>query len=84
MPTDSPRGPRLLRASEVGRYAYCARAWWLQTVQGVAPEPTRLAAGVEAHARHGRRATLAVWQARLGGLLLVLAALALLWALLRA
>lgn len=82
MPTDDPRGPRLIRASEVGRYAYCARAWWLQTVQGVAPEPTRLAAGVEAHARHGRRAALAVWQARLGVLLLALATLALLWAVL--
>ncbi len=83
MPTDSPRGPRLLRASEVGRYAYCARAWWLQSVQGVAPEPTRLAAGVEAHARHGRRASLAVWQARAGVGLLILAGLALVWALLR-
>ncbi|MCW5882541.1 MAG: hypothetical protein KIS91_16550 [Anaerolineae bacterium] len=83
MPTDDPRGSRLLRASEVGRYAYCARAWWLQSVQGVAPDQTRLTAGVEAHARHGRRASLAEWQARAGLALLLLAGLALAWAILR-
>ncbi len=49
------RGPdRLLRASEIGLYAFCARAWWLQTVRGVSSRnQTALKAGVQAHARHG-------------------------------
>ncbi len=51
----SGRGQIVLRASEVGRYTYCARAWWLQRVMGI--EPRNLAAlqrGTEAHAAHGR------------------------------
>jgi|YNPBryantNP2012_1023418.scaffolds.fasta_scaffold115813_1 microcompartment protein CcmL/EutN len=45
---------RLLRASEVGLYAFCARAWWLQTVQGVSSRNrAALKAGAQAHARHG-------------------------------
>ena len=51
----SGRGQFVLRASEVGRYTYCARAWWLQRVKGI--EPRNLAAlqrGTEAHAAHGR------------------------------
>lgn len=47
---------RLIRASELGQYAYCARSWWLQQVAGAAPANTRaLAAGTAAHAAHGRR-----------------------------
>lgn len=51
----SGRGQPVLRASEVGRYTYCARAWWLQRVMGV--EPHNLAAlqrGTAEHAAHGR------------------------------
>lgn len=45
---------RLLRASEIGLYAFCARAWWLQTVRGVSSRnQTALRAGVQTHARHG-------------------------------
>ncbi|HEY65723.1 MAG TPA: hypothetical protein G4O02_14250 [Caldilineae bacterium] len=44
-----------IRASEIGTYAYCARAWWLQAVRGVSsrniPAQQR---GVRYHARHGR------------------------------
>jgi hypothetical protein len=44
-----------IRASEVGRYAYCARAWWLQYVRGYAPENREaLERGDEDHAAHGR------------------------------
>jgi CRISPR/Cas system-associated exonuclease Cas4 (RecB family) len=44
-----------LSASEVGRYVYCARAWWLQRVQGLAPENrAALERGSQRHTAHGR------------------------------
>lgn len=72
---------RLIRASEVGQYTYCARGWWLNVVQGRPIERTRLARGSEAHTQHGQRVRLAVWQARVGLALLALALalLALAW-----
>lgn len=75
--------PRLIRASEVGQYTYCARGWWLNVVQGRPIERTRLAAGTEAHARHGQRVRWAVWQGRLALVLLGLGLLALALAWLR-
>jgi len=58
--TPPPPQPRIIRASELGQYAYCARAWWLQRIAGVAPTNTQdLAAGTAAHQQHGR----AVWLA---------------------
>lgn len=82
MPDSQPPRP-MLRASDVGRYAYCARAWWLATVKGVPTEPTRLAAGTEAHARHHRRVRLGLWQRYTGLALFLLAALLALYMLLR-
>lgn len=79
----SDAGDRLIRASEVGQYAYCARGWWLNVVQGRPIEPTRLARGTEAHAQHGQRVRLAVWQARVGLALLALAVVLLVLAWLR-
>ncbi|MDH7487555.1 MAG: hypothetical protein QHJ81_14930 [Anaerolineae bacterium] len=44
------------RASEVGQYTYCARAWWLGVVQGVPPANLEaLEGGQLAHRRHGRQ-----------------------------
>jgi len=46
----------VIRASELGEYAYCARAWWLGRVLGYRPANLeRLAAGEAAHVRHGRK-----------------------------
>ena len=46
---------QVIRASELGEYAYCARAWWLGRVLGYRPANLeRLAAGEEAHIRHGQ------------------------------
>jgi CRISPR/Cas system-associated exonuclease Cas4 (RecB family) len=51
---------RVIRASEVAQYAYCAKAWWLGSVQGVASSNTReLAHGEHVHRAHGRRVWLA-------------------------
>ncbi len=47
------RGKRL-NASEVGRYAFCARAWWYEFVKKV--EPLNLDAldrGAQEHEHHG-------------------------------
>ncbi len=62
-----------LTASEVGRYIYCARAWWLQRALGYAPEnQAALARGTQRHAVHGRVMGRARWQMRaVRGLLLV-------------
>ncbi len=76
-----------LSASEVGRYAYCARAWWLQRVCGLAPENrSALDHGVQRHEAHGIGLAAAQRQMALARGLLVLAfalALALLFTLLR-
>jgi hypothetical protein len=52
---------RVLRASELGSFLYCQRAWWYNA-QGIEPEnKTELATGSDFHRRHGA----GVWQARL-------------------
>lgn len=69
----------MIRASEVGEYVFCHRAWWLRTVEKLAPDSqARLQAGVANHHRHGLRVALsqALLIAGLG--LLVVALLALL------
>ena len=61
---DSPgRGGRpahesgyVVRASELGSYAYCHRQWWLRYVVGRAPTQAgqaRLDRGTQRHAAHG-------------------------------
>lgn len=71
---------RLIRASEIGEYLYCRRAWWLRQVLGLASVNVReMAAGTAAHAAHGQRvgmATLMRWAA------IALVALAMAWVLL--
>ncbi len=49
------RDDDVIRASEVGQYAFCARAWWLARVKG--RRSTNLAAlerGTARHRAHGR------------------------------
>jgi CRISPR/Cas system-associated exonuclease Cas4 (RecB family) len=68
---------RLIRASEIGEYVFCRRAWWLRAVQGNASVNVReMAAGTEAHTRHGQSVGLA---RGLQWLAFVLAALALIF-----
>jgi len=64
---------RIIRASEVGRYVYCARAWWMGSVQGLrSSRQQEMAAGKTAHRRHGRgvRASLSLSHLAYGILLL--------------
>lgn len=45
----------MIRASEVGEYVYCARAWWLRRVAGLEPDNReRQEWGATLHRRHGR------------------------------
>jgi len=71
--TDKPR--RVITASEVGQYTYCARAWWLAQIQGLQSANVReVAHGEQAHAAHGRRVAGYHRTRRLAYLLLLLAA----------
>lgn len=69
--------PPVIRASEIGSYLYCRRAWWYRK-QGVESEnQAELAAGTELHHQHGRQ-VLAAGLARGLGVILLLVALVLL------
>lgn len=64
---------RPIRASEIGTYLYCHRAWWYRQ-RGVESQNTaELSAGTALHRRHGQK-VLAAGVLRLVGLALLLAA----------
>ena len=72
---------RIIRASEIGQYMFCAKAWWLGAIEGVEPANVReLEAGTWAHARHGRTVAFAGFLRRAAiGLLLIGVVLATAW-----
>jgi CRISPR/Cas system-associated exonuclease Cas4 (RecB family) len=66
----------LIRASELGEYVYCARAWWLRR-EGVEPSGAgreRLDAGRRWHTEHGAEVTRAQRLKRVASIALFLAA----------
>jgi CRISPR/Cas system-associated exonuclease Cas4 (RecB family) len=68
-----------IRASEIGEYVYCARAWWLRRVAGLEPEGReRREYGATRHHRHARSVALsrllAIIAALMGALALALLA----------
>ena len=65
---------RVIRASEIGQYVYCAHAWWLGSVEDLpsAHEP-EMAVGEAAHVRHGRAVRAWLWSRRLAYAALLLA-----------
>jgi hypothetical protein len=66
---------RVIRASEIGEYVFCHRAWWLRHTRGLASANVReLAAGTALHAGHGRRVAVAGALRGLAVLLLLAAA----------
>jgi hypothetical protein len=68
--------PPVIRASEIGTYLYCRRAWWYRK-QGVESEnQAELASGTQLHNAHGRK-VLAAGLARSLGFILLLVALVL-------
>ena len=67
---------RVIRASELAQYGFCARAWWLGSVEGrPSTHQEVLAVGEAAHRWHGRTARAAALLSRLGYVLLGLATL---------
>ena len=69
--------PGVLKASEVGSYLYCKRAWWYRK-RGIEPEnPAELAAGTDLHLQHGRK-VMAAGLLRILAFILLLAAAVLL------
>lgn len=67
----------IIRASDIGTYLYCRRAWWYKK-QGVeSVNQSELAIGTQLHARHGRQ-VLASSITRNIGLFLLMIALVLL------
>jgi len=66
-----------IRASEIGSYLYCARAWWYQR-QGIkSSNQTEMTAGTKLHHQHGRK-VMASGLMRTLALVLLMAALMLL------
>jgi hypothetical protein len=45
---------RILRASEIGTYVYCQRAWWYQKNGFESQNLDEMSAGVDVHLQHGR------------------------------
>ena len=76
-----PDRDRVIRASEIGRYVYCAHAWWLGSIQGLPSDHQReMAIGETAHVRHGQGVRTGIQMRRLAyGLLLLAAAVGVLW-----
>jgi CRISPR/Cas system-associated exonuclease Cas4 (RecB family) len=67
---------RTIRASEIGSYLFCARAWWYRR-KGLEPSnQAELTAGTELHRQHGRRVIVSGLTRALA-LILLLVALAL-------
>ena len=76
---NKPKTLPIITASEVGEYAYCAKAWHLRR-SGVEARGAQLAEGAAFHEQHGEwTAQAAHWESLFGVALLLLCWLALYW-----
>lgn len=67
----------VIRASEVGEYVHCHRAWWLGRVQGVEnANHAVMEAGAERHREHGQRVQRATMMQTVALCLIAVAAVA--------
>ena len=65
----------IIRASDIGSYLYCRRAWRYRKDGVVSENQAELAAGTELHRQHGRKALSATLLRSLGMILLLAAIL---------
>jgi len=71
------RGKRTIRASEIGSFLYCRRAWWYQRKKAPTINTRELAAGQQFHAEHVSQAKSAsflrkfAWALILGAIILL-------------
>jgi hypothetical protein len=66
----------LVRASDIGAWAYCRRAWYLAQVRGVShARPEILQRGTAAHTHHGQQVRRAGTMQRVGLWLVIAGAL---------
>ncbi len=71
---------KTIRASEVGEYVYCARAWWMRRELGLEPAGSeRRELGTALHSRHGRTVVFSGTLFVVGVLLLIVAIGLLVW-----
>jgi CRISPR/Cas system-associated exonuclease Cas4 (RecB family) len=68
---------RTIRASEVGTYLYCARAWWYRQKGIESANQAEMLSGTELHRQHGRT-VITSGLTRVLAIILLLVALALL------
>ncbi len=68
---------KTIRASEIGSYRYCARAWWYHQKGTPSSTQGEMTADSELHRQHGRQ-VMAAGLTRLLAVILLLVALALL------
>jgi CRISPR/Cas system-associated exonuclease Cas4 (RecB family) len=67
--------PPVIRASEIGSYLFCRRAWWYRK-QGVESQnQAEMATGTELHRKHGRQVIAAGFLQAAGYALLLAAVL---------
>jgi hypothetical protein len=72
--SDRGLGIRIIRASEIGQYAYCAHAWWLGSVERLpSAHQQEMASGEATHLRHGQGVRRSLGLARLAYAVLLLA-----------
>jgi hypothetical protein len=78
------RDDDIIRASEIGQYVFCARAWWLGRVKGYrSANVAAMRRGSDRHRAHGRAVVGYHLMRRLAvGLLVAAASLLIVWFLL--
>jgi hypothetical protein len=69
-----PAHGQTIRASEIGEYLYCRRAWWLGRVLGREnANRAEMQAGIERHAAHGAKLKRADRMEKLSALFVLIA-----------
>ena len=71
--TQATHRDNIIRASDIGLFVFCARAWRLKADGYESANRAEMAAGTEAHAAHGRQVAVSQYAQRLSLILFMLA-----------